>query len=52
MDLQFTPDELASTMAMLSPREACEFLIQKARSRAKGMGDNLSMTIVKLEALT
>ncbi len=48
----FTPDELASTLAMLSPREACEFLIQKARSRAKGMGDNLSMTIVKLEALT
>jgi serine/threonine protein phosphatase PrpC len=48
----FTPEELASTIAMLSPREACEFLIQKARSRAKGMGDNLSITIVKLEPLT
>jgi serine/threonine protein phosphatase PrpC len=47
----FTPEELASTLTMLSPREACEFLIQKARSRAKGMGDNLSLTIVKLEPL-
>ena len=36
----FTPEELASTIAMLSPREACEFLIQKARTRAKGAGDN------------
>lgn len=48
----FTPDELASTIAMLSPREACEFLIQKARTRAKGMGDNLSLVIVKLDPLT
>ncbi|GAA6141207.1 protein phosphatase 2C domain-containing protein [Hydrogenophaga sp. 5NK40-0174] len=48
----FTPEELASTVEMLSPREACEFLIQKARTRAKGMGDNLSLVIVKVEALT
>ena len=48
----FTPEELASTVAMLTPREACEFLIQKARSRAKGMGDNLSLTIVKFDPLT
>jgi PPM family protein phosphatase len=48
----FTPDELASTVAMLSPREACEFLIQKARARAKGMGDNLSIAIVKLDPLS
>jgi serine/threonine protein phosphatase PrpC len=48
----FTPLELASAVTMLSPREACEFLIQKARSRAKGMGDNLSLTIVKLEPLS
>ncbi len=47
----FTPEELASTVAMLSPREACEFLIQKARSRAKGAGDNLSLAIVKLDPL-
>ncbi len=48
----FTPEELASTMAMLTPREACEFLIQKARSRANGTGDNLSLSIVKIEPLT
>jgi serine/threonine protein phosphatase PrpC len=36
---------------MLAPREATEFLIQKARSRAHGGGDNLSLVIVKLEAL-
>jgi PPM family protein phosphatase len=47
----FTPEELASTITMLSSREACEFLIQKARTRAKGMGDNLSMVIVKFDAL-
>jgi len=43
--------ELASTVAMLSPREACEFLIQKARARANGTGDNLSMAIVRLDPL-
>jgi len=48
----FTPEEFASTIAMLAPREACEFLIQKARSRAKGSGDNLSLTIVKVAPLT
>lgn len=47
----FTPDELASTVAMLSPREACEFLLEKARNRAKGMGDNLSIAIVKFDPL-
>lgn len=44
----FTSDELARTVDMLNPREACEFLIQKARSRAAGRGDNLSLIIVKL----
>ena len=48
----FTPEEISSTIAMLSPREACEFLIQKARTRAKGTGDNLSLAIVKLDPLT
>ena len=35
----------------LSPREATEFLIEKARSRARGGGDNLSLVVVKIEAL-
>ncbi len=47
----FTAEELASTISLLSPRGACEFLIQKARVRANGMGDNLSMVIVKYSAL-
>ncbi len=47
----FTPAELGSALSTLSPREASEFLITKARSRAGGGGDNLSLVIVKLEPL-
>ena len=47
----FSPTELASVVDSLSPREATEFLIDKARSRARGGGDNLSLIIVKIEAL-
>jgi serine/threonine protein phosphatase PrpC len=47
----FTPAELGSVLSSLSPREASEFLIEKARSRARGGGDNLSLAIVKLEPL-
>lgn len=47
----FNPSEMGSALSMLSPREASEFLIQKARARANGGGDNLSLAIVKLEDL-
>ena len=47
----FTDDEIGSVLAKLSAREATEFLIDKARSRAMGGGDNLSLVIVKLEPL-
>jgi PPM family protein phosphatase len=47
----FTAAEMGSAISMLSPREATEFLIQKARSRARGTGDNLSLVIVKLEPI-
>ena len=47
----FTPVELGSVLATLSAREATEFLIEKARSRGRGTGDNLSLVIVKLEPL-
>jgi len=47
----FSPGELGSVVSSLSPREATEFLIEKARSRARGSGDNLSLLVVKLEAL-
>ena len=47
----FSPTELGSVLSSLSPREATEFLIEKARSRGHGGGDNLSLVIVKLEPL-
>ncbi len=45
----FTAEELAYVLASLSPREASEFLIDKARSRGRGGGDNISLAIVKIE---
>jgi serine/threonine protein phosphatase PrpC len=47
----FKDSEIGSVVSTLSAREACEFLIEKARSRARGGGDNLSIAIVKLEPL-
>lgn len=47
----FTPQEMGSILASLTAREATEFLIEKARSRARGGGDNLSLVVVKLEPL-
>lgn len=47
----FSIEEMGSALAMLSPREATEFLIQKARTRAQRTGDNLSLVIVRLEAI-
>jgi serine/threonine protein phosphatase PrpC len=47
----FNNQELGSVLSSLSPREASEFLIDKARSRAHGTGDNLSLAIVKFEPL-
>lgn len=47
----FNNAEIGSVLASLSAREASEFLIDKARSRARGGGDNLSLVIVKLEPL-
>jgi len=47
----FDSAELGAALFSLSAREASEFLIDKARSRARGSGDNLSLVIVKLEPL-
>jgi len=47
----FTDTELGSILDAMSPREATEFLIEKARRRAHGGGDNLSLVIVKIESL-
>ena len=48
----FSSSEMGSVLAALSAREATEFLIKKARSRSHGVGDNLSIVIVKLEPLS
>lgn len=47
----FTPKELGTTVQALSPRAAAEMLVGKARQRARGGGDNLSLAIVRIEAL-
>jgi serine/threonine protein phosphatase PrpC len=40
-----------SFVQSLPPRDASQFLVEKARSRAMGHGDNLSLAIVKIEPL-
>jgi serine/threonine protein phosphatase PrpC len=47
----FSDEELASVVGTLSPREASELLVSKARERAGGSGDNLSLAIVRVEPL-
>ena len=47
----FNNDEMGAVLSTLSAREATEFLIEKARARAQGAGDNLSLVIVKVEPL-
>jgi serine/threonine protein phosphatase PrpC len=47
----FNNKEIGSVVSTLSARESTEFLIEKARSRARGGGDNLSLVVVKLEPL-
>jgi len=47
----FSPEELGSVVSSLGPREASEFLIEKARQRGHGGGDNMSLVIVRVEAL-
>ena len=44
----FTDFELASTIHTRTPRAAAERLIQLARERGNGCGDNISLVIVKL----
>ena len=48
----FTPQELGAIVHELTPREASEMLVTKARQRARGGGDNLSLALVRVEALT
>jgi serine/threonine protein phosphatase PrpC len=45
----FADEEIGKALAALPPRKAAEMLINSARVRAKGRGDNLSLAIVKLQ---
>lgn len=47
----FNSEEMGAVLSSLSAREASEFLIEKARERSGGGGDNLSLVIVKIEPL-
>ena len=44
----FKEDELGRIVAGNSARTACEMLIAGARERAQGMGDNVSVVVIKL----
>jgi PPM family protein phosphatase len=47
----FTPREIGAIVHALPPREASEMLVTKARQRARGAGDNLSLALVRVEPL-
>jgi PPM family protein phosphatase len=44
----FTNEELGAVVMRLGAKEASEYLIQKARQRAGGYGDNLSLALIKV----
>lgn len=44
----FKNEELGGILAAMPPRQAAESLIERARERAKGRGDNCSVAILKL----
>lgn len=46
----FSDAELGGVLAAFSAHEACEMLIQRARQRCGGMGDNVSLAVIKLRA--
>ena len=44
----FGEGELGGVVAAFPAREACDLLIQRARTRARGAGDNISVVVLKL----
>jgi len=47
----FTAKEIGAILHALPPREAGEMLISKARQRARGGGDNLSLALARIDPL-
>jgi serine/threonine protein phosphatase PrpC len=48
----FTPKEFGAIVHALPPREASEMLVSKARQRARGAGDNLSLALIRIDPLS
>lgn len=48
----FTARELGTITSALRPRDASKMLINKARQRARGGGDNLSLALVRVDPLS
>ncbi len=47
----FSPKEMGAILHALPPREASEMLVNKARQRARGGGDNLSLALARIDPL-
>lgn len=45
----FSDHELGEVLGSMAPRQASEHLVSRARERANGRGDNVSLAIVRLE---
>jgi serine/threonine protein phosphatase PrpC len=47
----FNHEELASVLYAQPPRDAAEILVGEARRRARGMGDNISIAVLRFDPL-
>lgn len=47
----FTPRELGAAIQHMAPRDSAQFLIERARQRAQGRGDNLSLALIRVDAM-
>jgi serine/threonine protein phosphatase PrpC len=47
----FTAKEMGEIVHTLAPREASEMLVNKARARANGAGDNISLALIRVDPL-
>ena len=47
----FTSEEMGAVLAEQPPRTAVELLVTEARLRSRGVGDNISLAVVKVDVL-
>ena len=48
----FSAQEMANAIQTMTPREATAWLIDRARERANGGGDNLSIALIRIDPIT